>query len=87
MPPFASTDVIRMCRDVDCPCCGFPETYAEVDFSAPTPGPMKLGCTRQSDPCGWTRQLRCPHCYRDITAADYRRDGTYRCPGCGEAGT
>lgn len=39
----------RLCRDVDCPECGWPETYAEVDFDKPTPGADAIGCNN----CGW----------------------------------
>jgi hypothetical protein len=41
--------VTRICRDEDCPECGWPETYAEVDFDKPTPGADAIGCSR----CGW----------------------------------
>lgn len=39
----------RICRDEDCPNCSWPETYAEVDFSKPTPGADAIGCSK----CGW----------------------------------
>jgi hypothetical protein len=41
--------VTRLCRDEDCPKCGWPETYAEVDFSILTPGADAIGCNK----CGW----------------------------------
>jgi hypothetical protein len=40
----AVNDVLCICRDEDCPECGWPETYAE--FGA---GPMVIGCRK----CGW----------------------------------
>lgn len=43
------SDTTRICRDVDCPQCGFPETYAEVDLDQETPGANAIGCSR----CGW----------------------------------
>ena len=36
-----------ICRDEDCPSCGWPETYAEGTWSA---GPTKVGCRK----CGWS---------------------------------
>lgn len=45
------TDTKRtsLLRDKDCPECGWPETYAEVDLSAETPGADAIGCRK----CGW----------------------------------
>jgi len=40
---------IRVCRDEDCPECGWPETYAEVDILTGTPCVLALGCSK----CGW----------------------------------
>lgn len=40
---------VRICRDQDCPDCGYPETFAEVDFTLAEPGARALGCDR----CGW----------------------------------
>lgn len=34
--------VTSLCRDENCPRCGYPETYAEVDLSAATPGVDEL---------------------------------------------
>lgn len=39
----------RLVIDEDCPKCGWPETYAEVDLSAETPGADAVGCAK----CGW----------------------------------
>lgn len=42
-------DRISICRDEDCPRCGFPETYAEC-----TPdGPKLFGCRK----CGWSEAV------------------------------
>lgn len=43
------TTPTSICRDEDCPQCGWPETYAEVDFTRPTPGADAIGCRK----CGW----------------------------------
>lgn len=40
---------ISLCLDEDCPMCGWPETYAEVDDEAEVPGADALGCRK----CGW----------------------------------
>lgn len=44
-----NTETVRICRDEDCPECGWPETYAEVMLDAPTPGANAIGCSK----CGW----------------------------------
>lgn len=44
-----SSKPTSLCRDEDCPECGWPETYAEVDLSAETPGADAIGCRK----CGW----------------------------------
>lgn len=38
---------IRLCRDEDCPECGWPETYSEV---YPSPVLLAIGCNK----CGWS---------------------------------
>lgn len=43
------SDTLSLCRDEDCPECGWPETYAEIDPSAETPGADAIGCRK----CGW----------------------------------
>ena len=41
---------ISVCRDVDCPECGWPETYSEVDPASPlAPVLLATGCRK----CGW----------------------------------
>jgi hypothetical protein len=42
---------LRVCRDEDCPGCGWPETVAVGrDWKA---GPTRIECGRQT-PCGWS---------------------------------
>lgn len=43
------SDVVKICRDEDCPECGWPETYSEVDISEPNPQLLGIGCSN----CGW----------------------------------
>lgn len=38
---------LTICRDEDCPTCGWPETYAEGTVED---GPESVGCRK----CGWT---------------------------------
>jgi hypothetical protein len=45
----STRDRQSLLRDEDCPSCGWPETYAEVDFAADTPGAEAFGCRK----CGW----------------------------------
>jgi hypothetical protein len=44
------SQIVSLCRDEDCPECGFPETYALVDFDQPVPGADEIGCRK----CGWS---------------------------------
>jgi hypothetical protein len=39
------TGHMRICRDEDCPNCGWPETYVEGETS-----PERMGCNK----CGWS---------------------------------
>jgi hypothetical protein len=39
--------LLHICRDEDCPECGWPETYYEV--AEDTPGALAIGCSK----CGW----------------------------------
>jgi hypothetical protein len=54
--------VLSVCRDEDCPACGWPETYAEGPFDG---GPTRIGCRH----CGWWKALAalepCRYCGRD----------------------
>lgn len=43
------TELVSVCRDEDCPRCGWPETYAEINPDADTPGAEAIGCRK----CGW----------------------------------
>lgn len=43
------TELVSVCRDEDCPRCGWPETYAEINPEAETPGAEAIGCRN----CGW----------------------------------
>lgn len=36
---------MRLCRDEDCPECGWPETYVEGEAA-----PERIGCSK----CGWS---------------------------------
>lgn len=44
--------VTRICRDEDCPSCGWPGTFAEVDLERPTPGADAFGCSQ----CSWRQE-------------------------------
>jgi rubredoxin len=46
----------RITRDEDCPNCGFPETYAEVNLSVRNPGAEAIGCRK----CGWRVESATP---------------------------
>ena len=37
--------ITRLCRDEDCPECGWPETYAEVCFEDAPPAARAFGCS------------------------------------------
>lgn len=41
---------MSICRDEDCPCCGWPETYAEGTAEH---GPERVGCRK----CGWRAEV------------------------------
>lgn len=43
-------ETIAICRDENCPKCGWPETYAEGPFDS---GPTHIGCRK----CGWREEL------------------------------
>lgn len=45
----AGADIVSICRDEDCPECGWPETYSEVDMAAERPEAFAIGCRK----CGW----------------------------------
>jgi hypothetical protein len=62
--PDPQADTISICRDEECPACGWPETYAEgVDVVAS--GPTHVGCRK----CGWWMALPgpCRYCGRDVS--------------------
>jgi hypothetical protein len=42
-------ETVALLRDEDCPECGWPETYAEIDPSQAVPGADAIGCRK----CGW----------------------------------
>lgn len=45
-----SDRLLSICRDEDCPQCGWPETYAECTIER---GPERIGCHK----CGWVEEL------------------------------
>lgn len=46
---MGTDELIRLCRDTNCPSCDWPETYAEVCFDDAVAGARALGCNK----CGW----------------------------------
>lgn len=42
-------DLVNLCRDDDCPKCGYPETYSTVDMTGGWPTLLAIGCRS----CGW----------------------------------
>lgn len=40
---------MKICRDEDCPACGWPETYTEVEGDQPPFNLVGYGCSH----CGW----------------------------------
>lgn len=44
---------MRLCRDEDCPKCGWGETYSEVRDEPPI-GPVVIGCNK----CGWREEAK-----------------------------
>lgn len=54
--PDETRTLTRLCIDQDCPDCGWPEMYAEVDFSAEVPGAEATGCRK----CGLRIEASAP---------------------------
>lgn len=46
-----TTSPFTICRDEDCPQCGWPETFTEIDPAGPYP--IAVGCRQ----CGWRSEL------------------------------
>lgn len=54
---------MRICRDADCPSCGWPETYVEGTWER---GPERLGCRK----CGRSARGARYHDHAPRPAAD-----------------
>lgn len=51
-PPQLAPELTSLCRDRDCPTCGHPETYTEVDIKDTPPTVLAVGCRK----CGWREE-------------------------------
>lgn len=50
---MSDTETISICRDEDCPLCGWPETYTDVNLDGQSLVAKAVGCRK----CGWRVEL------------------------------
>jgi hypothetical protein len=51
--PVKEGEVLRICRDEDCPNCGYPETATVCNILNGAPNPIGINCSK----CGWYKKI------------------------------